>query len=113
MYSRTDEVGWAQSNTFKKVFSIDVPIEFLGVWDTVSSVGLIPKRLPFTTSNTSIRTFRHAVALDERRANFKANLWNWPSEKELLLGAEGQKPEISVAATGGGKTVPDGEGDLL
>jgi hypothetical protein len=43
--------------------------------DTVSSVGLIPRRLPFTTSNTIVRTFRHAVALDEHRAKFKPSLW--------------------------------------
>ncbi len=49
-------------------------------------MGLMPKRLPFTTSNTILRTFRHAVSLDERRAKFKANLWNRPSVKELLFG---------------------------
>ncbi|KAL0063363.1 hypothetical protein AAF712_009758 [Marasmius tenuissimus] len=86
MYTRTDKVGWEQSNAFKKAFSIDVPIEFLGVWDTVDSVGLIPKRLPFTTSNTIVHTFRHAVSLDERRAKFKANLWNRPNEEEAKLG---------------------------
>jgi hypothetical protein len=32
MYTRADEVGWAQSNSFKKAFSIDVDIEFIGVW---------------------------------------------------------------------------------
>jgi hypothetical protein len=32
MYSREDEVGWRQSTAFKKAFSIDVDIEFLGVW---------------------------------------------------------------------------------
>jgi hypothetical protein len=32
MYSRPDELGWKQSNAFKKAFSIDVDIEFLGVW---------------------------------------------------------------------------------
>ena len=32
MYSRTDSVGWDQSNGFKKSFSVDVPIEFVGVW---------------------------------------------------------------------------------
>jgi uncharacterized protein (DUF2235 family) len=47
--------------------------------DTVNSVGIVPQRLPFTVSNTSIRYFRHAVSLDERRAKFKANLW--PPEK--------------------------------
>ncbi|KAG7441014.1 uncharacterized protein BT62DRAFT_956306 [Guyanagaster necrorhizus] len=85
MYTRADEIGWSQSTAFKKAFSIDVPIEFVGVWDTVDSVGLIPKELPFVTSNTIIRTFRHAVSLDEHRAKFKANLWNRPSARESLL----------------------------
>jgi len=86
MYTRTDEVGWQQSNAFKRAFSIDVSIEFIGVWDTVNSVGLIPKRLPFTTSNTIVKTFRHAVSLDEHRAKFKANLWNRPNAEEAKLG---------------------------
>ncbi|KAJ7720871.1 hypothetical protein DFH07DRAFT_907066 [Mycena maculata] len=91
MYTTNDETGWKQSNAFKKTFSIDVDIEFLGVWDTVNSVGLIPKRLPFTTSNTIVRTFRHALSLDERRAKFKANLWNRPNDKEKLLSITDQK----------------------
>lgn len=108
MYKRADDVGWEQSNEFKKAFSVDVTIEFIGVWfvlyfifgyrtfenpgfrnrDTVDSVGIIPKRLPFTTSNTIVRTFRHAVSLDERRAKFKANLWNRPTAFEAKLGKE-------------------------
>ncbi|KAF9461946.1 hypothetical protein BDZ94DRAFT_1166859 [Collybia nuda] len=75
MYSREDEIGWKQSTSFKKAFCIDVDIEFLGVWETVGSVGMIPKRLPFTTSNTHVRYFRHALALDERRVRFKPNFW--------------------------------------
>ncbi|KAG6810879.1 hypothetical protein H0H92_009971 [Tricholoma furcatifolium] len=94
MFTRVDEIGWQQSNAFKKAFSVDVPIEFIGVWDTVNSVGLIPRRLPFTTSNTIVRTFRHAISLDERRAKFKANLWNRPNENEASLGIEGQKPDV-------------------
>ncbi|TFK33616.1 hypothetical protein BDQ12DRAFT_766453 [Crucibulum laeve] len=85
MYTRPDDEGWKQSNAFRKAFSIVVDIEFLGVWDTVNSVGLFPRRLPFTTSNTIVRTFRHAVSLDERRAKFKANLWNRPNKKEVKL----------------------------
>ncbi|KAG5340142.1 hypothetical protein E4T56_gene19446 [Termitomyces sp. T112] len=95
MFTRVDEIGWQQSNVFKKAFSVDVPIEFIGVWDTVNSVGLIPRRLPFTTSNTIVRTFRHAIALDERRAKFKANLWNRPNEKEAKMGTTGQTPDVS------------------
>ncbi|RXW23141.1 hypothetical protein EST38_g2693 [Candolleomyces aberdarensis] len=91
MYKRPDELGWKQSNAFKKAFSIDVEIEFLGVWDTVNSVGIIPRRLPFTTSNTIVRTFRHAIALDERRAKFKANTWNRPVHGEPLLSITDQK----------------------
>ena len=32
MYTRDDPTGWAQSTSFKKAFSIDVDIEFVGVW---------------------------------------------------------------------------------
>ncbi|KAK7044791.1 hypothetical protein R3P38DRAFT_3308605 [Favolaschia claudopus] len=96
MYTRADATGWAQSNAFKKAFSNDVHIDFIGVWDTVDSVGLIPKRLPFTTSNTIVRTFRHAVSLDERRAKFKANLWNFPDDTEKVLGVQ---PTPSPPAT--------------
>ncbi len=36
MYQRIDDVGWKESNGFKKAFSIDVPIEFVGVWFVIS-----------------------------------------------------------------------------
>lgn len=32
MYTRADEIGWKQSVAFKKAFSMDVDIEFVGVW---------------------------------------------------------------------------------
>ena len=38
--------------------------------DTVASVGIVPHYLPFVKNNTAIRYFRHALALDERRAKF-------------------------------------------
>ncbi|KAJ2914726.1 hypothetical protein MD484_g5704, partial [Candolleomyces efflorescens] len=91
MYKRPDATGWKQSNAFKKAFSIDVGIEFLGVWDSVNSVGIIPRRLPFSASNTIVRSFRHAIALDERRAKFKANTWNRPRHDEHMLGITEQK----------------------
>lgn len=97
MFTKTDETGWKQSTAFKKAFSIDVDIEFLGVWDTVCSVGIIPRTLPFTASNTSIKTFRHAVSLDERRAKFKANLFNWATKEETELGTHpGDMPKSTA-----------------
>ena len=32
MFTTVDEIGWKQSNEFKKTFSVDVKIEFIGVW---------------------------------------------------------------------------------
>jgi uncharacterized protein (DUF2235 family) len=55
-----------------------VHIEFVGVWDTVASVGLVPRYLPFAHTNNAIRFFRHAVALDEHRVKFMPNWYhNW------------------------------------
>ncbi|RII26355.1 MAG: hypothetical protein CXR31_11735 [Geobacter sp.] len=52
------------------------PVHFLGVWDTVSSVGWLwdPPTYPFTTNNPSISVIRHAVSVDERRCFFRQNL---------------------------------------
>lgn len=88
MYTKADEEGWEQSTAFKKAFCIDVEVEFLGVWDTVCSVGLIPRTLPFTTSNTAVKYFRHALSLDEHRAKFKHNCWNKPTEEQQKLGTQ-------------------------
>jgi len=62
---------------FKKRFARRVEPAFLGVWDTVSSVGTPwrPRVFPRTAANPDLRVVRHAVALDERRAMFVQNLW--------------------------------------
>lgn len=67
---------WRTANSFKKIFGRKVAIHFLGVFDTVKSVGWLwsPLKLPFTAKNKSIRHVRHAVAIDERRAFFRTNL---------------------------------------
>ncbi len=68
---------------FKHTFSQECPIHFVGVWDTVSSVGwfLTPLRLPYTAENPGISIGRHAMAIDERRAFFPPNLW-WPHDHD-------------------------------
>jgi uncharacterized protein (DUF2235 family) len=52
------------------------PVHFLGLWDTVSSVGWAwdPKSYPYTARNPGIAIVRHAVSLDERRCFFRQNL---------------------------------------
>ena len=62
---------------FKSTLSVtDCRPHFLGLWDTVSSVGWIanPLSLPYTYALPSVGIIRHAVAIDERRAFFRTNL---------------------------------------
>ncbi|KAG8974052.1 hypothetical protein FRC05_007968 [Tulasnella sp. 425] len=76
-YLDTSPSGTDLAKKFKKAFSIHCHIEFLGVWDTVASVGIITsKNLPLTANNKLIKTFRQALALDERRTKFRPNPWH-------------------------------------
>src|SRR6202023_217508 len=61
---------------FKQTFSRPCCPAFLGVWDTVSSVGWItdPVHLPYTASNPDLKTVRHAISIDERRCFYRQNL---------------------------------------
>jgi uncharacterized protein (DUF2235 family) len=75
---------WDLCDEFRYTFARPVPgsedrrfrVRFLGVWDTVSSVGWVwnPARFPFTVHNPSIDSIRHAVSIDERRCFFRQNL---------------------------------------
>jgi uncharacterized protein (DUF2235 family) len=72
-------------NRFHRSFGVvpKPPIHFVGVWDTVSSFGWIWnfQTLPYTAANPSITHIRHALAIDERRACFPANLF-FPREEQ-------------------------------
>ncbi|EIE49092.1 DUF2235 domain-containing protein [Salipiger aestuarii] len=67
--------------------ALDVPIRFMGVWDTVGALG-IPQdfginvlrrvsryRFHDTHLGKSVQTARHALAIDERRQSFSPTLW--------------------------------------
>jgi uncharacterized protein (DUF2235 family) len=71
---------------FARIVSVRWPtIRFLGVWDTVASV-IVPRpdrfytfslqELPHTRRNPSVRVFRQAIALDERRRMFRLHGWD-------------------------------------
>ncbi|KAJ7490441.1 hypothetical protein FB451DRAFT_1023007 [Mycena latifolia] len=75
MYKNTSASGIKLAAGYKQTFCQEVKVEFLGVWDTVASVGVLMGRsLPFTSTNDSIKTFRHAVSLDERRVRYQPYL---------------------------------------
>ncbi|KIJ09055.1 hypothetical protein PAXINDRAFT_54321, partial [Paxillus involutus ATCC 200175] len=58
---------------FKQTFCWkDMKAHFVGVWDTVSSVGLVKEDVFLSSSSSTQHAchFRHALALDERRVKF-------------------------------------------
>ena len=73
---------------FARILSTRWPtIHFVGVWDTVASV-IVPRpdrlywpsleELAFTLHNPSVKTFRQAISIDERRCMFRLKKWEQP-----------------------------------
>lgn len=62
---------------FKATFGQPCPIHFLGLWDTVSTVGWVwnATKFPHVSNNPDVAHVRHAIAIDERRAFYRQNLW--------------------------------------
>ena len=69
---------------FKRTFARECKPYFVGVWDTVSSVGWVYNAVhfPYTklTNNPDIAIARHAISIDERRAFFRQNLFGTPKD---------------------------------
>src|SRR5262249_16342125 len=74
---------------FARITSARWPvIDFVGVWGTVASVfvprtdrwffKLSSEELAFTTVNPSVKTFRQAISIDERRRMFRLKPWDDP-----------------------------------
>jgi hypothetical protein len=53
-----------------------------------------------------VRTFRHALSLDERRAKFKANLWNRPSAEEEEFCSKAESTSAATATMAPSSTSP-------
>jgi hypothetical protein len=85
LYKSNDPEKFHIADGFRTTFCVDCKPYFLGVWDTVSSVGWIldpvsvkTGRLPYTAALPDIPILRHAVSIDERRAFFRQNLIHEP-----------------------------------
>jgi hypothetical protein len=78
--------------TFRDTFSHkNFAIHFIGLWDTVSSVGWIttPLRLLDMAENPIIQRGRHAVSIDERRCFYRDNLYGKPVAVDIPIGLRG------------------------
>jgi uncharacterized protein (DUF2235 family) len=71
-----DSPGGVICEEFRSTLSRSCPVHFIGVWDTVGSVGMINqfRTFPHTYTNDQVTHVRHAVSLDERRSCFRQNL---------------------------------------
>lgn len=78
-----DKAPETEVEAFKRVATRDCPIHFVGVFDTVASMA-IPYKFDFFSDkllHPKIHHGIHAVAIDERRGKFPANLWDLTREK--------------------------------
>lgn len=100
---------------FKSTFSCsECKPYFVGVWDTVSSVGWInnPLHVPYSANNPDIAIGRHAISIDERRAFYRPNRWI-PADPPKPAGPKDLKQVWFAGAhcdVGGG--YPEAEGGL-
>ena len=80
------KIDFAVAADFKKTFCRECKPHFIGVWDTVSSVGWVYNVAHFpgtkATHNPDLRFIRHAVSIDERRAFFRQNLFGPPHDPQ-------------------------------
>jgi uncharacterized protein (DUF2235 family) len=101
---------FADARQIKGAYSVECPVHFMGIWDTVSSLGWAydPKTFPNTAAMRHVRVIRHALALDERRAKFRTN------RVEVVPGAQQDLQEVWFAGdhadVGGG--YPDEQSGL-
>ena len=84
--ARGDSVDSFTAKTFRAAFSHEIKIKFVGVWDTVGTLG-IPLHLlqdvnmkfyEFHDTNLSsiVENAFHAIAVDEHRIDYQVCLWN-------------------------------------
>jgi uncharacterized protein (DUF2235 family) len=86
LYKGNDPCKFEIASGFRATFSVPCKPYFLGLWDTVSSVGWILDpiytkggHLPYTATLPDVPVIRHAISIDERRAFFRQNLVHEPA----------------------------------
>lgn len=76
------------AENFKRTFARECATHFLGVWDTVGSLGIMLSMRQFHNMKLSpgVSYGYHAVAIDEKRRKFRPALWeteNRPPEQTI------------------------------
>jgi uncharacterized protein (DUF2235 family) len=93
---------------FARILSVRWPtIRFVGVWDTVASV-IVPRpdrfylpsleELAYTIENPSVKSFRQAISIDEKRRMFRLKPWDEPQAfmRNRFIPAEKTEPQDAL-----------------
>ena len=104
LYRRPGDIGKPKSNEmalFRKSFSCDTRIHFIGVWDTVGALGIpMLVNIPFfsrrwTFHDVKLSTYVdnafHALAVDEHRKPFAPALWE--QQTDALAQQKNEHPQ--------------------
>ncbi len=88
--------GWKFQQGEGGADGCDIPVHFIGVWDTVGALGIPdhlgvlnlleePGKYKFhdTQLNPLVRHARHAVAVDEMRQSFEPTLWTNTQDRDV------------------------------
>lgn len=121
-----DEDEWRCKNVegYTVGYAPQLRVTYLGVWDTVGALG-VPNRYRFlqfanrkyrfhdTSLSRFVRSARHAVAIDEKRADFAPTLWTNIDDMNTNAGSDTQEidapyqqkwfPGVHGAVGGGGQ----------
>jgi len=105
---------WREENAYGRSRSM---VDFIGVWDTVGSLGVPTRVLAFMDEKdlfydhelgSNVKVARHAVSIDERREDFEPTLWTRKEAIDIR-----QVWFAGVHADVGGGYAPTPEGRLL
>lgn len=84
MLKKTSPEDFERARKLKAAFSTVCKPHFVGLWDTVSSVGgFNPIHIPYTQKSPDIFIGRHAVSIDETRSFFRENLWEPVANQDI------------------------------
>jgi uncharacterized protein (DUF2235 family) len=82
-----------EARRFRSQYSREIPVRFIGVWDTVGRLGIPFPRIPFGSDDYRFHDTRlsrivqdayQALAIDEQRADFAPTLWTEKPEETRM-----------------------------
>ncbi|PLW82642.1 hypothetical protein CWI75_08640 [Kineobactrum sediminis] len=92
---RNAKPGSAAAERWRRANAVEgsrASVDFIGVWDTVGALGIPTRVLAFAEEKdlffdpvlgSNVRVARHAVAMDEERADFEPTLWHESGSADL------------------------------